>query len=239
MPAPRHLRLTLTGTLPANEQFSVQLGLVPDQGVFLTVASGGFGAIARELLDDNQALFDDVVGDVQNFWESPGAGIMSWATVHRVKMAAIGDDGRYAAPPREAAVSFSGNVAGSPLPNQVARKVTLITDGDLGRVKGGFYLPSPAPGPYDGGAQLFSVASTDAVRTQVANFIEDLENSPGLDFDSFKVIVPSAGRRNKDGSLRVGPKNHDVTGVTVGRRADIVRRRANQIPEQYAVPADV
>lgn len=232
-----HFRLSLLGTLPGPEIFSCNLSLVPDDG--LEEATWFW-------FNDNipGAHWTDIVADCTNFWARGNSHISNQAVLRRVKMAAIDEEGHYTGIPLEAAVNVPGARGADTLfPNQVARKVTLGTNADLGRVKGGFYLPGVVNFGWVPGDQLFAADITAQVQGSVETFLEDLNNAPGVDVQALHVVVASQGRYTypEEGPRiqRVPPGNPRVERVSVGRRLDVQRRRSNKILENRAPWADV
>lgn len=243
MPAPAHLRLTMNGTLGAAEQFSMSVSLRPDTDEFQAIVSPfGRGVWLRDLIlgEPMGAMFSDIVDDCTAWFGSSSVRIRDIARLTLVKLASIDETGHYNAPPREAAVSqYGGSLSGTAMAHQISRKVTFLTAGDIGRVKGGFYIPAPSTEEFDPATSQWSSSSTETVETRTRDLVDDLNNVPGLDVHSFKVVVASAGRHNPDGSVRLAPALHDVTGVSVGRRADVQRRRANKVSEARSAPSSV
>lgn len=226
-----HLRLSWRGTLPNGEMWQNNVSLVPDNATWaaFTLVDDEIDYITEHLGLVNMA--DDLKVDVVNYHQRAGSHIGVNAVLTRVTLAAIGADGRYTAPPNEMAVANVTGGGSNNFPFQVSRKITLETDDDLGRVKGGWYQPCPDTSFFDSTTNLWSAAHILEVRDSVATFIADLENAPGLDDNSFRVVVASQGRHNSNGSVRMAPKNCDVKRVNVGRRPDVQRRRANKISE--------
>jgi hypothetical protein len=190
-------------------------------------------------LAPNAAVYGDLRDDLADFWN--GAAIAGSSVLRSVKFASIKPDGHYAAAPVELTCGGSsglpGASGGAVVPNQIALAVTLHTDADLGRVKGRFYLPTPALGL--GTDARLSEANQTFFRNLSQTFLNAVNNQPGLDALDLRVVVASSGRKNDDGSVRLPPANHLVTGVTVGRVYDTIRRRRNKIPESRGVPAQV
>lgn len=238
MPKPTapHVRLSLIGDIPDGEMFSCNLALRPDNAAWLGAAS-----VLEKLTTLNELfdplivdIWDDIRDDCIAFWGRSQTGVASNVVLKRIKMAAIDDDGLYTGPAREYAVNVPGglDVAAGPLfPHQIARKVTLETDADLGRVKGGFYLPGVTSYQFDSTTNLSAVAFTTEVRDSVKQFVDDLNNAPGIDATAFKVVIASGIRHNADGSVKSQPMLNDVVRVNVGRRVDVQRRRANKHSE--------
>jgi hypothetical protein len=231
-----HLRLSMLGTIPDGEQFSCNLSLRPDYSAWTEAVdlAAKMAVLTALLTSADEDWFTDLVTDCTNYWQDLATEISSRAILTRVKVAAIGSDGHYTGAPKEAAVNVPGGRTpdfNEMFPFQVARKVTLETDADLGRIKGGFYLPGVTSRGFDATTNLSSAAIAGSVQGRTATFLDDLNNAPGLDTHALKVIVASQGRHNRDGSVRLGPGNYDVVRVNVGRRVDIQRRRANKISE--------
>lgn len=231
-----HLRLSMTGTIPDGEIFSIGVALVPDNAPWAGLATD----IARmEYLDafmeaPADAFFPDLVTDCSSYFGAAETEIFQSVVLKRVKLASIGTEGTYLGTPREAAVNVPGgrsDFGAQLMPHQIARKVTLETDADLGRVKGGFYLPGVSTYEFDPVTNLHSAASAARVRDRTKQFLDGLNNVPGVDTYSFRVVIASQGRHNKNGTLRLPPGNHPVERVNVGRRVDVQRRRANKHSE--------
>lgn len=228
-----HIRMTMQGSLPGGEIFSmgVNLGIVGEIDTPLLFVGD---------LAPNSDVYDDLAADCLNYWVS--TFISSRAKLQLVKFAPIGTDGRYSGPSTERLISAgTGGVAGSSSgthhPNQVALAVTLHSTGDLGKVKGRFYLPMPSLAPGTDGR--LAEADRDAVETEAQEFINAVNNQPGLDVLNIRAIVASQGRRNKDGSVKFAPRNWDVNAVSVGRTLDTVRRRRNKVNELRGTPSSV
>lgn len=243
-----HVRLTMSGTLAGTgEVFSCNLSLVPQGDQWQTVIVGAIGGVAwnsdnyqdymiSNYLDDTQFL--DIVNDCRAFWSDVRSQICTRARLTRVKMVVLDKDGHYVGNPKESGFSQDGGANNDPWPNQVARKITLLTNGDGGLVKGGFFLPYPAANGFDSATSgLWSTTSTNDVQASALDFIENLNNAPGFDAEGYKVVVASQGRHYPDGTVRRPPTNHTVTGVSVGRRPDVQRRRSNKMSEARPVAA--
>ena len=221
-----HYKVTMSGTLGsgAEEIFSMGFALARhDQ------------APIGHILDPNDTVWTDIASDCTAWFSDPLTKIHAHAKLTKVKIASIGSNGRYASPPVERLVTASGGVTASTTrpANQEALVVTLHTAGDLNRIKGRFYLPLPALTTQGDGR--FLAADVDGVETRTQTFINAVNNQPGLDVLGLSVHVASQGRRNKDGSVRVGPGNHLVTGISVGRVLDTQRRRRNKLLEARSI----
>lgn len=237
-----HFRLTMQGDLPDGEMFSCSLSLVPDDSVWqeLVLQALKVDRLISDLAEASGGELDDIVADVTGFWSAANAHISADAVLKRVKLAAVDEDGHYVSSPREAAVNVAGADGGSTyFPHQMARKITLETDADLGRVKGGFYLPGTTATGFDHTTNLYSAENSSTLRDTVKDLIDNLNNAPGLDAHALRVVIASQGRHNPDGSVRLAPGNHDVVRVNVGRRIDVQRRRANKISEARITDAAI
>lgn len=222
-----HLRVSMAGTLPGPEIFSMSLSMA-----FVDVEP--WENLLQ--LEPNDTQWDDIVADCVAFFGRAGTGITTDAVLKTVKIARIGANGLYAAPIVERAANQPGGQsqydALARKPNQVALAVTLHTDADLGRVKGRFYLPSPYWGVGDDGR--ITSANAESTETSVATLLNDLANEPGIDVLNLKPVVASQGRTRNNVQV-LPPGNHEVTGVSVGRTLDTVRRRRNKVPEGRTV----
>lgn len=226
-----HLRMSLLGRLGGVnglEQFSCSISL------------GKRTAIDSPLLwvgglEPNDDVWEDLADDAAAWFGREGTQISDEAVLTSVKFAAIGADGLYTHAPVEKARQVAGFYSAGRVPNQVARAVTLHTAGDLGRIKGRFY--SPLPGMPVGVDGRFAADTIAAAQASDETFIEALNNQPGFDVLDIHVVVASQGRRNKNGTVRLGPGNHKVTGLSVGRVPDTIRRRRNKLQEARSVVA--
>lgn len=238
-----HLRLTMTGGVGAidswNEEiFSMSLSLEPDTADWYNaiVAVNMVELVSTFLDGEFSPNMTDIANDCASWFSAEYTGISKQARLKRVKLAAIGEDGRYISAPLEVQTAATGSQAAGnqtilSFPYQIARKVTLETDGDLGRVKGGFYIPAPVGVGFDPNTSLWGVTETEHCRDMTKGLIEDLANAPGFDAVSAKVVIASQGRHNKNGTVRQPPANYEVKRVNVGRRPDVLRSRANHISE--------
>lgn len=234
-----HLRLTWSGTLPSGEIWSNSCSLVPDNSAWSgLVGNSALITYVREHIGD-PSIFEDLVADVRAYFTRDTTHICSDAKLTRIVLAGLDNEGHYVGPPREFAVPNDAGYWPNGFPEQIARKVTLETDADLGRVKGGWYLPMPESNGFDRGSDLWSATVTGEVRDSTRQFIDDLNNAPGLDDVALKVVVASQGRHNRDHSIRLPAGNYDVKRVNVGRRVDVQRRRANKYSEARITDATV
>lgn len=221
-----HYRVTMSGLLggtSGSEIFSMGFALAKFE-------DGLFGLTAADILDPNLTVWTDIKNDCVAYFARPDTMIHADAVLTRVKIADIGADGLYRSAPVEFAVSQGGGFSNSGRhPNQVAYAVTLKTNGDLGRVKGRFYVPLPSVAVDAQG--IVSNAVAEQHESSAATFINAINNQPGIDVLDLRMAVASQGRKNKNGTVRVPPANHAVTSVAVGQVLDTVRRRRNKLPE--------
>jgi hypothetical protein len=216
-----HVRISAQGSLPGGEQFSYGFALAG-------FPVGSIGSV----IPDNTAAWNTMAAAIAAFHGRGSSHIYTGAVLTKVKFAPIGSNGLYAGLPYEVLENTPGNIAASGVagipPNQLAAAVTLHSAGDLGRVKGRFYVPMP-----------IMDMGTDGRWTTV--YADDLEGSAktminavnatlgGGAFDP-TVVVASQGRHR--GGVQVKPPtNYDVVAVSVGRVPDTIRRRRNKLAE--------
>lgn len=218
-----HARIVMSGEIggATGEIFSMTINVAADATPSL---GGGF--------DLDLARATDVATDCAAWFNRSGTGISNVAVLKQTKVSQINAAGKATGEIFKIAQNVAGSqLAGSCGPWQVAQKVTFHTLGDNGKVKGGFYVPCPSLVELDRGSSLWSAAAADAARVSLDLLVEAINDQPGMDSNGFVVIVASQGRRNPDGTLRVQPANYAVQSVSVGRRPDVIRRRANKVSE--------
>lgn len=230
-----HIRMTAYGDLPGGEIFNFGLSLAnPDSD------DGGLGngLWAGELVP-GATVWDDLRDDLITFWAD--AGVSGRAKLRGVKFASIGADGKYRDSPHErvigGATGLSGGLSTATHANQVSLAVTTHSVGDLGRVKGRFYLPVPGHALDTNGR--IDTTLRDNLENNVKTFINNLNNEPGIDLLNMQVVVASSGRRNPDGSVKFPPKNWVVNAVSVGLVPDTQRRRRNKLSEMRGTPTSL
>jgi hypothetical protein len=145
--------------------------------------------------------------------------ISSHAHIVQIAMARIGANGVQEGETWRFPLQTQGGGSPSNMPPQVACRVSLGS-GLRGRSqKGGWYLPCPSLSTNTGDGLISTQDATD-ILTSTVNFCNGIEQvAPG-----FKVVVASSVAGNVP-----------VRVVRVGRRLDVIRRRANAIPEAYVV----
>lgn len=230
-----HVRMTAYGDLPGGEIFNFGLSLAnPDS------EDGGFGnGLWSGALVPGGSVWDDLAADLQTFWSA--AGVWSGCKLRGVKFASIGADGKYRDSVIERVLGSTTGVSGGnglyQPANQVTMAVTTHSVGDLGRVKGRFYLPMPG---YQMGADgRISEANRDSIETAAQTWINNINNEPGLDLLNLHAVIASSGRHNQDGSVKLPPKNWPINAVSVGRVPDTQRRRRNKLTEFRGTPSTI
>lgn len=230
---PAHLRISLIGDMPDGEMFSCNLNArviadaFPDPG-FQEVVEAGAGPLGQD------SPFEHVRNAAVAFWARAATQVSNNCVLRRVKLAAIDNQGHYMGPAAESAENVPGGLGDNlPMfPHQVARKITLETDGDLSRIKGGFYLPGCTNFGFNEQTDLYDADKTGELRDSVVVFLQDIAYVTSMPGDEEIIpVVASGGRYNANGSQRVAPALWEVKRVNVGRRADVQRRRANKLSE--------
>jgi hypothetical protein len=210
-----HLRLTLSGDLisretggPVIEGFSVRLNASNPAGV-----SGNW-------MDGE--VFPDVVADCVAFWGRPTSFIAGQCVLREVKVARIGNLGKYVGDAKIAAVNQPGAGGVLPYPPQISIAVSLDTGQRGASKRGRIFLPGPTMGmELDHSINGSAVTS---LRDSVATWINALNNAPGFDANSPRVTIASSKGFNTD-----------VTSVRVGRVFDTQRRRRRSLQERYSL----
>ena len=194
--------------------------------------------VASALLEEGQCGFrvnqvsmpnatdrEEIATDWLGFWALAGSAVPSYFRMTHVKFALVEPNGLY---PDDAlaeiydypAVVPGGGGSVRQFPLQVAHALSLTTAAERGRAhRGRVYLPPPSSNleASDRWPAGVCQARADALATVIGLWNTHL---PG------DVSVMS---KIGAGTTRA------VTGVSVGTRPDIQRRRANQIPEDYLV----
>lgn len=222
MAAPAHLRVTYSGVfgeaLDPVEEWQINLNLSQPAQPF---------AVA----DDLTPLSASLVAP----WTNRIAGTThSIARLTNVRVASIGSDGKYL---RESSGRLvfgetATNVAGSTTslaflhPLQVAVAATLRTALDDVCGRGRIFLPAIVTGDLAADGAM-TEGARDSVQTTVAGFIGDINSVFATAGFSAQVVVASGGSVPRG----IPAANRLVTGVNVGRRLDVQRRRAKSQSE--------
>ena len=163
-------------------------------------------------------------------WANINTAYQSFTEFQSVKLARIGADGKYVGDEGPFTAELpsgdrpGGQFAVAPLPAQCAVAVTLTTGVLRGLAnKGRVYLPAPHAGRTSQGG--LDVATQTLLAEQFRNFLQSL--------NTLGVGVGGGGARTAVMSDTRSGASRWITGVEVGRRIDIQRRRAETIPEQY------
>lgn len=218
----KHWRMTLTAALGGTgaqglemAQINISLGKnVNDQSVW------------PQFLEPTDPVWTDLADDCKAFWADPRTAISSLARLHSVKFAEIGEDGRYTtAPVIKDFTAVNGGGANIGTPWQAAVAVTLMTDNQLSRVKGRFYLPVPSINVGTDG--LMTELERDGIEASAAEFLSNVANQPGIDVLDIGPVIASQGRQ----SPPAPPANYTVTHVRVGRALDTIRSRRSHLDE--------
>jgi hypothetical protein len=196
-------------------------------GVNLALGEGPF-FFGSELEPFTQLMIDAWISNIRPH-------VATFATLTETKASFVGPDGlvlregsgAYIQHERPAASQGgSASTAASGI-NQVSLAVSLQSDTPGATGRGRFYMPAPGIGP-DAGTGLIEDAAAQSIATSCAQFIDTL-NAGGFSTPVGDVVIASGGSvvKNIPAGLR------RVTSVRVGRRLDVVRSRANAIPERY------
>lgn len=173
-----------------------------------------------------QADLDAVVTTIGTYWASANAKIGDDYRLASVKIARIGTDGLYPSDSVPLLHDFSPIIPGgtslaiSQFPLQVATVVSLTTSAIRGRAHRGRVYNPPIAGNLDAN-YLFS--ETDA-QTKADAFL-DLVTALNNDMPGDASVMSRLGT----GTTRA------ITGVEVGTRPDVQRRRAGRQAETYMV----
>jgi hypothetical protein len=221
MAYPPHVLLSWGGSLHGVEIWSNSLRLEPNASQ--TLSEDDLDAFLAELVPDLNAFHS------QTFFHTG-------SKLEYVKANRIGPDGRYLSTTTSHTLFLGTPIVGTggdAHPAQVSCVATLMTNAQRGLAnKGRLYFGGLARSAFtvDPANGLIPVAQRDAFALHVKNFLNNINNAPGLDaagpgMDA-SVISPGAGAR--PGIAR------KVSGVRVGRVLDTQRRRRNALPESYS-----
>lgn len=215
-----HNVLTIIGTAANNNAVDVwQTG----------VRIGGGGGLAVSTNAAATAILDDVQADLVTWWTAIRGYYAPSTRFERFKFNAVDVNGHYISQDLTLqrdmpAATVPGSASGNPLPAQLAIAATLTTAATRGYAsKGRMFLPAPAT------VQMGTLARVDepfrnAMQVATATLLTNLSNWPGLD------AAGSPGRAIVASKVGAGTERR-ITGVVVGNRWDVQRRRANRIPE--------
>lgn len=229
MPYPSpHNVLTIIGTQANNNAVDIwQTGV--------RISAGGGLAVSSTA--GIEAILDDVAADLLTWWTAIRGMYASTTRFERFKFNAVGVDGLYVSQDQTLqrdmpAATVGGSAAGHPLPAQLAIAATLETSASRGLAsKGRMYLPATTS------VQLGTLGRIDepyraTLQDATATLLTNLSNWPGID------AAGSPGRVVVASKVLAGAER-TVTGVVVGNRWDVQRRRANRIPEVKPEPTPV
>jgi hypothetical protein len=221
-----HIGLTFGGILPGSEIWVCS--------VKLANASDGLAGDAADLILNEMDLHAwmeaSIAPAVQTYFQSDGTGISNQCWLTFAKLSRYGRNGKLRNDqPSEVyehvyPAGTVGHSAANPHPNQVALAVSLTTDYTRGAGhRGRFYLPMPTWGVSQG---LIAAGDAGSVATATKTFLEAISDVPGSDAPG----TPGAAVMSRKSGAAVTRK---VTGVSVGRAYDTIRRRRNKVAENY------
>lgn len=158
------------------------------------------------------------------FHQKQAVGIDADAKLMSLKVSAVGKDGKYLVPVRQAefnnATGLDGTGQGFRPPNQIALCITTLAPNAIGHAKRGrFYLPLPNQPVQPDGHILPEAA--EAVAIETAAFLSALndELNPG----ALLSIMSDVGAGTTRG----------ITAVRVGTVLDTIRSRRDNLAENY------
>lgn len=218
MPYAEHLRLTCSGVFKLSsgsiwETFAYRVNLSSPPGLAIPFS------LQRAT---------DYAADAVAFHGSAGPNISAVARLTEVKLAKIGPLGKYLLDPFIIAVDQpGGNPGGLSQAPQVAWAMSMGSARRGPTGKGRFYIPLPNVTPNSADGKVDAVAANNA-NNALKIFLDNLNNTPGVDGQAPKVVIAS----------RKG-YNSDVTTCRVGRVLDTVRSRRQAVGESYVGPLTV
>ena len=180
--------------------------------------------------DASQALVDAAAPAVQTFWQSAGALIGTDFSLKFIRLATIGTDGRYPAGKVAYDHTYGTGIIGGNSqviwPLQVASVATLTTPTPRGQAHSGrVYLP-PIAAALDSSSHWANSATTGRA-TALATMLSSL--NAGIFAPGARALVMSKSTKTNPNGL-----SNIVTGVKVGGRPDVQRRRAKKQLEIYS-----
>jgi hypothetical protein len=227
----RHAYLTLHGTIANRGSVDEwQCGLRLLAGVPENPSDTALSALATACAADVEAYW---VGGQANGLRSL---YTSSTTLDFVKVATIGFDGKYLnddAPVVSMPAQYraGGKSGPNPMPSALAMAVTLLTPSARGLAsKGRIYLPGPASDALTGSGGL-NDATVELAGNLTAQLLNALSANNG--FIPAATCTPVVMSRTRTGLTRV------ISGVAVGRRWDVQRRRSEKISEAPFTSATV
>lgn len=195
--------------------------------------SGGSGAPG--VASDPEAILDDIEADLSAFWDVIKACHVPGVTFDGFKFNAVGTDGKYLSGEtlvRDFATPKAGVSTEGALPPQVSVAVTLETAKARGLAHlGRIYMPPLAVGNLQSNGLLDTGRAT-SIANAYAGLLTDLGDWPGIDAGD------DPGRPYVMSKVRTGAAE-PVTGVSVGLRPDVQRRRGNRIADVRGAVAAV
>lgn len=222
MPYQPHYRVTLSGAfgnLPVKDEFW-------STGFALSTELNPIGSITR-------ATLAQVAATISTLWGTHLAPrTTNLAQLQRVRVAAVGTDGRV---PRDSAEAYTqgDSIATRPgtatlpvYPTQVACVVTL--DSALADPTGRGRMFMPAPSISIDGDMRGLLANVEAYRTSAVAFFNAV-NTAMDSTDLGRVCIASGGSLSRG----IPFANRPVTGIRVGRTLDTMRSRRTNLAEEH------
>lgn len=221
MPYVRHTRWTALGVMHNSsnvdiEQFSYS---------FATAVPGTTSVNGS----DNTDRVETIGEIVRGFHVASGPGISSSCILQGVKAAFIDTDGTYVDPPAMWTNTESGNgggASGFTFPLQVAARLSVRGTPAVHTLRGGFYLPCPTKPLADDGR--WSITSANQMADAFGIFIGLINSALQADDGDSRYVIASS---------KSGLGNQAVLQTRVGRVPDTIRRRRNELDEDWQVHA--
>lgn len=223
-----HIVLQFGGRLFSTEIWSCSLRMILGDPASTMISESAMQTWAQE----NVA---DVADDVRAWFLRPDTFSSNAARLDFVKLNTVNESGRYWSD--EETVQFEWLAGDAPTGTVTAGEpqntivVSLLTDAARGRAsRGRFYPPT---GNFVPAVETGKISGllTQRMADSALALINDLNNEPGVDLQSPRVVV--ASDLGSPGPMR------NVTMVAVGDVIDTQRRRRNNLVEAYRNSAAV
>ena len=193
------------------------------------VRFGAPGSTLTNSASDSQN--DDIAGALSAFWNAVKGNYPPSRRLTGFKWNNIKSDGLYETPENPNTYEFTtplaGTSGGTTLPLQVAMTASLRTGLAGKRYNGRLYLPAPAQAL---AGLYWSEDYRPTMQTAVATLLTNLNVITDAANGVVACVISSRGTP--------GPVNA-ITGVTIGRVPDTIRRRRNKLTENYPTPTAV
>lgn len=191
--------------------------------------TGQCGIRFDSITPPTQAMVLSCASAVQTFWAAATSGIEPDYRLAYLRLAQIGPNGKYMPGTVAYDHTYPGPVAGGApattarFPLQIASVATLLTALPRGQAyKGRIYLPWINSGLNSGYAyQLADVNNRANTLSQMISTLNGILPGKATIFSKGTKAAPTVGAKNK------------VTGLKIGTKPDVQRRRANREVEVY------